>query len=39
LVVPAGLGLGSSLSLMSWLAGLLLLTAMIIWAFKGLNPL
>jgi len=37
LVGPAGLGLGASLPLMSWLAGLLLLTAVIIWAFRGLD--
>jgi membrane protease YdiL (CAAX protease family) len=35
LVGPAGLGLGAGLPLMGWLAGLLLLTALIIWAFKG----
>lgn len=35
LVGPTGLGLGASLPLMGWLAGLLLLTALIIWAFKG----
>jgi hypothetical protein len=38
LVGPAGLGLGAVLPLMSWLAGLLLLTAVSIWGFKGLNP-
>jgi membrane protease YdiL (CAAX protease family) len=38
LVGPAGLGLGASLPLMGWLAGLLLLTAVIIWALRGLNP-
>ncbi len=35
---PAGLGLGASLPLMSWLAGLLLLTVVIIWMLRGLNP-
>jgi uncharacterized protein len=35
LIGPEGLGLGAGLPLMGWLAGLLLLTALLIWALRG----
>lgn len=38
LIGPEGLGLGASLPLMGWLAGLLLLTALLIWALRGFEP-
>lgn len=38
LIGPGGLGLGAGLPLMSWLAGLLLLTAVLIWALRGFEP-
>jgi membrane protease YdiL (CAAX protease family) len=38
LVFPGALGLGGRLPLFGWLAGLLLLTALLIWALRGFEP-
>lgn len=38
LIGPNGLGLVASLPLMNWLAGFLLLTALLIWALRGFEP-